>query len=160
MSNQQRLGYLSAGPRVSTRQTAEMGGPRSHVIGIIKGFQAQGWEVKQFIVGDRLPSTLSGKGSEAQLTQSQFKTFLADLVRIAIGAINARQAWRELGDRVDWAYERFAAFQSLGWIFQETWYSLDTRNKCTPIFRIETAAKNDRPQQNSSISRITSLPTV
>ena len=121
MNNQQkRLGYISAAPRVSTRPDAEMGGPRAHVIGIIKGFQAQGWEVKQFIVGDRLPSTISGKGSEAQLTQSQFKTFLADLARMAMGAINANQAWRELGDRVDWVYERFAAFQSLGWIFRET----------------------------------------
>ncbi|MFB2918683.1 MULTISPECIES: hypothetical protein [Aerosakkonema] len=121
MHNQQkRLGYISAAPRVSTRLDAEMGGPRSHVMGIIKGFQAQGWEVKQFIVGDRLPSTISGKGSEAQLTQSQFKTFLADLARMAMGALNANEAWRELGDRVDWVYERFAAFQSLGWIFRET----------------------------------------
>jgi glycosyltransferase involved in cell wall biosynthesis len=33
-------------------------------------------------------------------------------------AVNGQRAWRELGSDVDWVYERFAAFQSLGQNFQ------------------------------------------
>lgn len=42
----------------------------------------------------------------------------ADLIRPILGAINARRAWRELGGRVDWVYERHSAFDSLGWLFK------------------------------------------
>ena len=47
------LAYLSGAPRVSTRDDAEMIGPKNHVLGIISGFQENGWKVDRFIVGDR-----------------------------------------------------------------------------------------------------------
>lgn len=46
------LGYLSGAPRVSTNPEAECGGPRSHVLGVIRAFETLEWEVKPFIVGD------------------------------------------------------------------------------------------------------------
>jgi glycosyltransferase involved in cell wall biosynthesis len=86
-------------------------------LGTISGFQALGWAVERFIVGDRLPAAVSGK-SEQFLTAGQWRLLLADFVRLALSAVNAWRAHRELRGRVDWVYERFAALQSLGWIFQ------------------------------------------
>lgn len=112
------MGYLSAALRVSTRPDAEASGPRSHVLGVVRAFEALGWQVKPFIVGDRLPAKVAGKGSERVLSASSTRTLLADLARLGMGALNAYRAWRELGGRVDWVYERFATLQSLGWIFE------------------------------------------
>nr|MDP9479668.1 hypothetical protein [Actinomycetota bacterium] len=63
-----RLGYLSAAPRVSTRPDAEAGGPRSHVLGVIRAFESLGWSVNRFIVGDRMPKGVAGGGSEKALS--------------------------------------------------------------------------------------------
>lgn len=113
-----RVGYLSAAPRVSTHPGAEASGPRAHVLGVIEAFENLGWEVRPFIVGDRLPRSWTGPGTEKALASSAWRRVTADLLRVAMGAINTRQAWRELGGRVDWVYERFAVLQSLGWIFK------------------------------------------
>ena len=112
-----RLGYLSAAPRVSTRVDAEASGPRAHVLGVMRGFESLGWSVHPFIVGDRMPSSVI-RDSERALTTSTTRTLMADILRLGMSAVYARRAWRELGDQVDWIYERLAAFQSLGWIFQ------------------------------------------
>ena len=50
-----RLGYLSAAPTVSTRPDAASAGPRAHILGVVNGFRALGWEVRPWIAGDRLP---------------------------------------------------------------------------------------------------------
>jgi glycosyltransferase involved in cell wall biosynthesis len=114
-----RLGYLSAAPRVSTLSEAELGGPRSHVLGIIHAFEALQWRVRPFIVGDRVPRSWVIKGSEQSLRQNRFKILLADLTRMGMGLANGRRAWREIGNEVDWVYERFAALQSLGGVFKK-----------------------------------------
>ena len=113
-----KLGYLSAAPRVSTRLDAEAGGPRSHVLGVIRAFEALGWKVERFIVGDRMPKGVAGGGSEKALSGSRARTLAADLARLALGAANAFRARRELSGKVDWVYERYAVLQALGWIFQ------------------------------------------
>lgn len=113
-----RLGYLSAAPRVSTRPDAEAGGPRSHVLGVIRAFESLGWTVERFIVGDRMPRGVAGGGSEKALSGSRVRTLAADLVRLALGAFNAFRARRELSGKVDWVYERYAVLQALGWVFQ------------------------------------------
>ena len=112
-----KLGYLSAAPRVSTRPDAEAGGPRSHVLGVIRAFESLGWSVDRFIVGDRMPKGVAGGGSEKALSGSRARTLAADLARLALGAFNAFRARRELSGRVDWVYERYAVLQSLGWVF-------------------------------------------
>ncbi|MDZ4871526.1 MAG: D-inositol-3-phosphate glycosyltransferase [Chroococcidiopsis cubana SAG 39.79] len=110
----QCLGYLSGAPRVSTDPEAETSGPRSHVLGVMKAFEALNWEVKPFIVGDRVPRKWAAKGSEKTLTRGFLPRLIADLVRLTLGAVNASRAWQELGGQVDWVYERFAVLQSIG----------------------------------------------
>ena len=48
-----RLGFIAGAPRISTNPNAEMSGPRSRILGLIQGFESQGWLVEPFIVGDR-----------------------------------------------------------------------------------------------------------
>ena len=92
-----RLGYLSAGPRVSTRPGAEAGGPRSHVLGTIQGFESLGWEVKRFIAGDRVPRKWTSTGSRQAISSSVPRALAADVARLALGVKNANLAWREIG---------------------------------------------------------------
>jgi glycosyltransferase involved in cell wall biosynthesis len=120
------LGYLSAAPRVSTRPGAALTGPRSHVLGVIRAFETLGWEVKPYIVGDRLPSAATSKGLDPRASENLVRsplthfvqTLLADLVRLGLGVLNSQRAWRELRGQVDWVYERLAVLQSLGLIFK------------------------------------------
>jgi len=114
-----RLGYLSSAPRVSTRSEAELGGPRSHVLGVINAFETLGWQVNPFIVGDHVPLDWVTKGSEQSMRQNKVKVLMADLLRIGMGMTNGRRAWREMGSEVDLVYERFAAFQALGRYFNK-----------------------------------------
>lgn len=114
----QRLGYLSAAPRVSTRPSKESVSARAHVLGVMGAFEDLGWEVEPFIVGDRSPRKFTAEGSQRALSGGVLRTLAADLVRLTLGAINARRAWRDLGSEVDWVYERLAVLQSLGWIFR------------------------------------------
>ncbi len=114
-----RLGYLSGAPRVSTLSDAALGGPRSHVLGTIGAFESLGWEVKRFIIGDRVPRSWVGISSEQTIARSQFQALAADLLRLVMGVIAARQGWQILGKDVDWVYERFAVLQAMGWVFKK-----------------------------------------
>lgn len=114
-----RLGYLSGAPRISTRPDAEISGPRAHILGCIRAKEALGWEVKSYIVGDRVPPALVTKKSERAMSGGFIRSLVLDLARLALGVKHARQAWRELGTQVDWVYERFAPFQSMGRIFKQ-----------------------------------------
>ncbi len=113
-----RLGFLAAAPRISTHPDAEMSGPRSRVLGIIKGFKSLDWEVKKFIVGDRVPQKWSAKGSGEAISKGFIRTLAVDVVRLGLGIINSWKSWRELGSQVDFVYEYAATLQCLGWIFQ------------------------------------------
>lgn len=117
-TNQQVLGYLSAAPRVSTRDDAEHGGARSHVLGVMKGFEVLDWEIKTYIVGDQVPERWNRQGSERIIRGGGPKTLFADLLRLALGLVNSRRAWNTIGDYVDWVYERAASLQTLGTIFK------------------------------------------
>jgi glycosyltransferase involved in cell wall biosynthesis len=112
-----RLGYLSAAPRVSTRQDSEASGPRAHVLGVIQAFKVLGWDVYSYIVGDRLAQKLISQ-SENKLEKSFLVRLGADVIRLIMGLWHSLQAWRELHGKVDWVYERSAALQSLGWTLQ------------------------------------------
>jgi len=114
-----RIGYLSAAPRISTHPHAEISGPRTHILGFISACKTLGFEVKAFIVGDRVPRTWVTKKSERAMSGSFIRALTLDLSRLILGTVNARQAWRELGGQVDWVYERFASFRTLGWIFKQ-----------------------------------------
>ena len=109
-----RLGYLSAAPRISTDPEAEASGPRSHILGFIRTCQTLGWEVKPFIVGDRVPREWVTRGSDRVVSKGFLRALVTDALRVGLGANNARKAWQELGGQVDWIYERYAAFSALG----------------------------------------------
>lgn len=111
------LGYLSGAPRVSTHPEAAASGPRSHVLGVMEGFRRLGWEVRPFIVGDRVPLSWVTKEADVELGHSFAKRLTADVVRLSMAVFNGIQAPRAIG-RVDWVYERFGAFQFLGYGFQ------------------------------------------
>ena len=117
-SVQRRLVYLSGAPRVSTRPDADLAGPRTHVLGVVKAFEELGWNVEPFIAGDRVPRKWVTNGSEMSVSGGSFRTLVADLMRVALGPLNAWRAWRELGGRGGWVYERSAVLQAMGWIFK------------------------------------------
>ena len=116
--SQRRLGYLSGAPRVSTASDAELGGARTHILGTIQAFRNLGWQVHPFILGDRVPHSWTAEGSERALSSSFQRRLAADLLRLAIRPLGALLAYRQLHGRVDWVYERSAAYQSLGSLFQ------------------------------------------
>ena len=112
-----QLGYLSGAPRVSTHPASDVNGARSHVLGIVGAFRDLGWEVRPYIVGDRVTPRIA-TGSHRTLTSAKGWALLADLGRLTLRAVNGQRAWRELGSDIDWVYERFGAFQALGQNFQ------------------------------------------
>lgn len=111
--SERRLGYLSGAPRVTTRSASDAAGPRTHVLGVIDGFERRGWTVSRYIVGDRMPDIVARDG-EAMIHRGRAWTLAADVGRLALRWRNRGGAYRELGHNVDWVYERFALFQSLG----------------------------------------------
>jgi glycosyltransferase involved in cell wall biosynthesis len=108
-----RLGYLSGAPRVTTRSASDAAGPRAHVLGVIDGFERRGWTVSRYIVGDRMPEVVARDG-ESMLQRGRAWTLAADIARLGLRGRHTGGAWSELGTSVDWVYERFALFQSLG----------------------------------------------
>ena len=94
-----------------------MTGPRAHVLGVIRGFESLGYSVKSFIVGDRVPEDWITAGSDRRVRRGLMTRIAADVVRIAFNFRNSRIAEKEIGD-VDWVYERFGAFQALGYRFK------------------------------------------
>lgn len=112
-----QLGYLSGAPRVSTRPDSSASGPRAHVLGVIKGFRALGWQVKPYIFGDIIPRRLRAEEVDVWMAQGYLQRLVSDVARFGMGIANAGVAPLVVG-RVDWAYERFASFQALGYAFQ------------------------------------------
>jgi len=88
-----------------------MSGPSAHVRGVIKGFQMNGWQVCTYVVGDML-SPSSSKVTD-RITKSRLKLLFNDLIRIWMNIINQEICYRKFL-HVDWVYERYGAFQSLG----------------------------------------------
>ena len=111
------------------------------MLGVMGAFEDLGWEVEPFIVGDRSPRKFTAEGSQRALSGGVLRTLAADLVRLTLGAVNARRAWRQLGGEVDWVYERLAVLQSLGWIFKRrgTPWILETNG---PLFYEAKAERN------------------
>jgi glycosyltransferase involved in cell wall biosynthesis len=87
------------------------------VVGVIGALEETGATVERFIVGDHMPRRVRVR-SERLLQRGPASALVADVARISLGAVNGRRAWRALGGRVDWVYERAAALQSLGWSFR------------------------------------------
>ncbi|MEH2375267.1 glycosyltransferase [Nostoc sp.] len=115
---QQRIGFLAAAPRISTHTDAEMSGPRSRILGILKGFKILEWKIETFIVGDKVPKKWSANGSGELISKGFFYTLAVDFMRLGLGVINSWRSYQELKNQVDWVYEYAATLQCMGWIFQ------------------------------------------
>ncbi|MEH1837386.1 MAG: glycosyltransferase family 4 protein [Nostoc sp.] len=115
---QRRLGFLAAAPRISTHADAEMSGPRSRVLGILKGFKTLEWKIETFIVGDKVAKKWSTNGSGELISKGFFYTLAVDFMRLGLGIINSWKSYQELKNQVDWVYEYAATLQCIGWIFQ------------------------------------------
>lgn len=114
-----QLGFISPALRISTRPDTEVTGPRTRILGLFKGFKAQGWEIKPFIMGDRVPQKLITKTPEKATSGKFIPTLIADLVRIVLSNVNTQKSWQEIGEQVDWAFEFAATLQSIGWKFKQ-----------------------------------------
>lgn len=114
------LGYLSAAPTVSTRPEASSAGPRAHILGVMNGFSDMGWNVHPFIAGDRVSGEMTGGRVQRWLEGSPLVRYAGDAARLAMAARSRAAAWRELGGKVDWVYERFATMQVLGHSFKRS----------------------------------------
>lgn len=108
--------YLSGAPRVSTRPEAIAGGPRTHVLGTIRGFEKLGWTVHKYIVGDMVPESWITK-PENKVFDTPMKRFSADILRAILGFTHGVRSSFLFGE-IDWAYERYGAYQALGWWHQ------------------------------------------
>ena len=120
MTIPEKVLYLSGAPRLSTRPDTESLGPRSHILGVIEGFRANGLHVERFIVGDSAPAALHASGSEARMTKSAIRVAITDVLRYAY-RVKSRLSARRMKSR-DGApsivYERYALYQELGSVFQ------------------------------------------
>lgn len=107
--------YLSGAPRLSTKPSTESLGPRSHILGVVNALQFLGADVERFIVGDTVPESVHGAGSEQRMSSSRVRVLAADAVRAAyrIRSRN-RLAAAVGGGSYDFVYERYALFQELG----------------------------------------------
>lgn len=115
-----RIAYLSGAPRASTRPSAETGGPRAHMLGVIGGFKDLGWEVCEYIVGDKTPTTWSSNSSAGAISESNIRRLAADMLRLHYRFHHRRIALESISPNVDFVYERFAAFQAMGATFKES----------------------------------------
>ena len=143
----EHIGYLSGAPSVSTLPEAAAAGPRSHILGLIRGMEENGCKVSSFIVGDHLPEKLVQPGIKRSVRKSNIKRIAADLIKIASGFYYNNQALQELKD-VDIVYERFGSFQAMGKVFQKrgAYWILETNG---PFF-----AEASQERQSISLVRL------
>lgn len=100
---------------MTTRPSGESGGARSHILGVMNAYRQLGWDVESFIYGDRIDlDSASGSLLKGALQGTAAGRMVADIGRVVLGKRNSVQALRAVGDRIDYVYERFAVFQSLG----------------------------------------------
>lgn len=108
-----RLLYLSGAPRVSTSVDSSTPGPRSHILGVLEGFQDLGWSQRRVIVGDHMPARLRGHGTSA--VGGGGAGVARDLMRLAIASASRAAARRALlAYHPDLVYERFGTLSALG----------------------------------------------
>lgn len=113
--------YLSGAPRLSTHESTESLGPRSHILGVISAFRNAGIQVDELIVGNKAPAAFSGQGAEAKLSKNAVTILATDLLRLLYRFRNQAAARRALrSHEYDFAYERYALFQSLGSVRQKS----------------------------------------
>lgn len=115
-----RVAYLSGSPRIATRDDAGVSGPRAHILGLIEAWRRQGHTVDAYVLGDRVPRSLSAEGVQRSRLSGGLRRVAVDAVRLGMRRSVAARARRELPGSYDVVYERFALFQELGRSFRES----------------------------------------
>ncbi|MFT4153207.1 glycosyltransferase family 4 protein [Parafilimonas sp.] len=126
--------YLSGAPRVSTLPNAGTSGPRAHILGVIKGFETNGYNVHKAIAGDVININKQGNRNMAkQLSDSATKRMVADVFRLIYRYYFRLKFKRQNKEKYDIVYERLAAMQALGQAFKSknTLWVLETN---APLF--------------------------
>lgn len=112
------IGYLSGAPLVSTKPDTLLTGPRTHVLGIMRGLEQHGLWVRTYITGNHLPLSRGGGSAAAKSRWSMLVVLLKDFIRLWLGVLNPLLSRVMLGANLLFVYERLGAFQALGRIFQ------------------------------------------
>lgn len=112
-----KLAFLSGAPRTSTKPIASLTGGRQHILGTIAGFEANGWEVFKYVLGDKVPETWLRAEHDMDKGKSFLTRLGADLLRILLPARHLPLMLKEI-PTADWVYERYAVFQLLGYFYQ------------------------------------------
>ena len=113
------VAFLSGAPRLSTRESTESLGPRSHMLGVIGALRQEGYEVEEHIVGNDVPETYGGAGSERRLSSSILTVAAADVLRLCYRQRSRlRLARRARRTGLAFCYERYALVQELGSVLQ------------------------------------------
>lgn len=107
--------YLSGAPLVSTGKAAAVPGARAHVLGMIHGLEANGWQVQRHIVGDQLRLK---RGPTSGAGRNRLRALAVDLVRLALGGWHLLAALRQAAPETCFVYERLATLQALGYAFR------------------------------------------
>jgi len=115
----------------------------------MRAFEMLGWEVKPFIVGDKVPRRWANLGSEQLFRGTErpvrgrlLLALAADLILPVLGLATAQWARWELDGRVDCVYERFYPFNLMGRVFRQRGvpWILETND---PIFYEVKAKKHN-----------------
>lgn len=111
--------YLSGAPRVSTHEKTTLPGPRSHILGVIKGFEQNGFIVDKYIVGDINLKVSTLKNIDKKMSNIFLVRFVADILRIYSSVKHNRLSYNKYVSTIDIVYERFGVFQSMGYLFKK-----------------------------------------
>ncbi|MGE0492887.1 MAG: glycosyltransferase [Vulcanimicrobiota bacterium] len=104
------MAYLSGAPSVSLRENCPQYGARTHILGVLAGFEELAWETRRYIAGDFLPN----RGNPQEyLQKSRAARLASDFVRLALWPVNALCSYFMLGE-ADVFYERSGSFQAIG----------------------------------------------
>ncbi len=114
-----KFAYLSGAPRVTIKSHAENAAARNHILGVSDAIRNQGYQAEFYILGDRLRKAYSKKGSEKRLKSGKIIRLISDLLRLYFRFSNRKIALRDLSSDLDFCYERFGLFQSIGIAFKK-----------------------------------------
>ncbi len=106
--------YCVGAPRISLSADSTTPGPRSHILGFLKGAEQLGHSVETFIASEQLYAQRLAKTEEEELRVARWKLVLGDLVRVALASIGRRSLLRQMSQPPDLVYERYGSYQALG----------------------------------------------
>jgi len=93
-------------------------GPRTQLLSLINGFEAQGSTVRTYFAGDKLPKNVGRRAAVVDRV-GWFGGLAIDVARLGMVQWHRRKVLEELDGQVDWVYEHFNTLGSIGNVFQQ-----------------------------------------